>query len=358
MINKDFEKIKKYYIAWWNCEVLDKAALEVKAPREKHQQDETYIGSPKDRLNKEKVIKLAERKIQNTFYGGLAFPQYWTNFGPDVFSAYMGATLEFSPLGSNQPVSWINWNRPVLKDYSDLSGLEIKEDNFYWQKTKEFTSYALERSHGNYLVGITDLHAGMDSLAVLRGGPEKLCIDLIDNPDGVKKAMKLLWNSWHKVYEESYQIIREKQKGICSWIDIWAPGKMYPVQNDFTCLISTKMYEEFFLEEILNEINYLDYSVYHLDGPDALKHLDMLLEITRLNAIEWVPGAGFRKEGIVKWIPIYKKMQAKKKAIMVLCEPHEIDFVLENLSPEGLLISTRCSSQKEAEEVLSHYGWY
>ena len=147
-INKNWEEIKKYYTAWWNCEVLDKVAFEVRAPLEKHQQDKTLIGSSEDRLNKEKVIDIAEKKIQNTFYGGLAFPQYWPNFGPDIFSAYMGATLEFSPLG-DYPVSWVDWKKPVLKDYSDLSALEIKEDNLYWQKTKEFTSYALERARGN-----------------------------------------------------------------------------------------------------------------------------------------------------------------------------------------------------------------
>ena len=355
-MNKDWEGIKEHYTAWWNCEVLDKIALFVTAPLENHQQNETSIGLPEDRLNKIKVLDFAEKEIQNTFYGGLAFPQYFPNFGPDIFSAYMGATLKFSPIG-DYPVSWVDWNKPVLKDYSDLSALEIKEDNVYWQKTKEFTTYALERSQGNYFVGITDIHASMDSLAVLRGGPEKLCMDLIDNPDGVKAAMKLLWNAWHKVYEKSYQIIREKQEGTYTWISLWAQGKMYPVQNDFTCLISTKMYEEFFLEELLNEINYLDYSIYHLDGPDALKHLDMLLEIPRLNAIQWGPGAGLAKEGIAKWIPIYKKIQAKKKSIIVYPQIDEIDLVLDNLSPEGLMISTKCSSQQKAEELLQHYGW-
>ena len=351
------EEIKKYYLAWWSCEVLDKPALMVRAPKKNYQQNEVSIGAPEDRLNKKKVIDIAEKKIQNTFYGGLAFPQYWPNFGTDVFSAYMGAALEFSPLGSDQPASWVDWKKPVLKDYSDLSALEIKEDNFYWQKTKEFTSYALEHSQERYLVGITDIHAGMDSLAVLRGGPERLCMDLADNPDGVKKAMKLLWKAWHKVYEESYKIIVKKQDGSCSWISLWSPGKMYPVQNDFTCLISSEMYEKFFLEEIINEIDYLDHSIYHLDGPDALKHLDMLLEIPGLNAVQWVPGSGLEKEGVAKWIPIYKRIQAKKKAIIVYCKPDEIDFVLDNLSPEGLLISTERSSQQEAEEMLLHYGW-
>jgi hypothetical protein len=235
--------------------------------------------------------------------------------------------------------------------------LQIKEDDFYWQKTKELTSYALERAKGSYLVGVTDIHASIDALVVLRGGPEQLCVDLIENPAGVKEAMKYLWKAWYKVYEESYyQIIAESQEGATAWIGLWSPGRMYPVQNDFSCLISPSMYEEFFLEELVNEINYLDHSIYHLDGPDALKHLDLILDIPSLNAVQWVSGVGQEKESVSRWIPLYRKIQAKKKAIIVYCQPDEVNFVLENLSPEGLLIAPMCSSEKEAVELLSEKG--
>ena len=109
MMNKDWERIKEHYTAWWNYEVLDKITLLVTAPRENYQQNKATIGTQEDRLNKKKVIDLAEREIQGTFYGGLAFPQYWPNFGPDIFSAYMGAAIEFSPIGDH-PVSWVDWN--------------------------------------------------------------------------------------------------------------------------------------------------------------------------------------------------------------------------------------------------------
>ena len=374
MLLENWEKIKKYSKAWWNCQVLDRVPIWVAAPRDDPQSRETLSGNTikirrEERFNKEKVIGCAEEIFQATFFGGVAFPCYWPNFGTDVFSAYMGADIEFSPIflptlsiwGANMeeppPVSWAKWDNPILTDYSDLSVIQIKDENFYWQKTKEFIGYALERSQGKYFVSTTDIHAGMDSLAVLRGSPQQVCLDLIDNPEGVKKAMKLLWKTWHKVYEESYQITAGEQEGTSNWINLWFPGKGFAVQNDLTCIISPSMYREFFLEELANEINYLDYSIYHLDGPDALKHLDMLLEIPRLNAIQWVPGAGMVKEGVARWIPIYRKIQAKKKAIQVLCQPGEVDFVLDNLEPEGLLIFTGCSSEKEAKELLLRTGW-
>ena len=107
------------------------------------------------------------------------------------------------------------------------------------------------------------------------------------------------------VYEESFKIIERFQQGSSNWTGLWFPGRGYPVQNDLTCLISTPMYQEFFLEELINHINYLDYSIYHLDGPGAVKHLDMILDIPELDAIQWIPGAGMEKEGVKRWIPLY-----------------------------------------------------
>ncbi|MCM8830496.1 MAG: trimethylamine corrinoid protein 2, partial [Candidatus Omnitrophica bacterium] len=189
------------------------------------------------------------------------------------------------------------------------------------------------------------------------GGPDRGCMDIIDHPDEVKEAMEVLFKAWKKVYDDYWAIVKDKQKGSTSWIGVWAPGKMYPVQNDLSCLVSPSVYKEFFLEELLWEIKYLDYSIYHLDGVEALQHLDILLDIPELNAIQWVSGARFEKENIERWIPLYKKIQAKKKAIVVYPKIEEIETVLENLKPEGLLIQVGCSSQEEAERVCKKLGW-
>jgi len=183
-------------------------------------------------------------------------------------------------------------------------------------------------------------------------------MDLMENPEGVRQTMRALFKAWRKVWDDYYGIVKDIQPGTASWIGIWAPGKAYPVQNDFSCLVSPSMYREFFLDELIAEIEYLDYSIYHLDGPEALQHLDILLEIPELNAIQWVAGARSDREGIGKWLPLYKKIQDKKKAIVVYPKVEEIDLVMENLKPEGLLISMGCSSEEEAEAVMKKLGWH
>ena len=50
-------------------------------------------------------------------------------------------------------------------------------------------------------------------------------------------------------------------------------------------------------------------SIYHLDGPGEIPHLDMLLDIPRLNGIQWVAGAGKAALTDPCWFDMYKKMQ-------------------------------------------------
>jgi len=356
----DFEEAKPYFQAFWNGEVLDRVALSVTAPRKVqiHSESADNWSKPKKvfQESQEHILDYFEDYCRNTFFGGLAVPVFWLNFGPDVFSAFLGTELKFSE--DSNITAWIDWSQNILKDYKNLSCLEIRDSNPVYQKNLELTRQAIKRGRGKFLVAPTDLHSGFDSLAVLRGGPDKAVLDLIENPEGVKEAMRLLYRVWQKVYDDYYQIVNGTQDGTgCSWMGLWAPGKSYPVQNDFYCLVSAGMYREFFLEELLSEIEYLDYSIYHLDGVEALQHLDLLLEIPKLNAIQWVRGARFDEEGISRWFPLYQKIQAKKKSIVVYPTVEEIPLILKNLKPEGLLISVGCSSEDEAGAVMAQLGW-
>jgi hypothetical protein len=238
-----------------------------------------------------------------------------------------------------------------------LSCLEICNDNPFYNKILDLTRQATERGRDKFIVGITDLHGGFDSLAVLRGGPENATFDLVENSDGVQAAMIRFYDAWQKVIDDTLAITDPIQKGTTSWIGLWHPGKMYVTQNDFSCLVSNAMYREFFLNELNKELEYLDASIYHLDGEEALQHLDMLLELPRLNAIQWVAGAKYDKEPISKWFPLFKKIQAKKKAITVYPKPHEVQSVLDNLDPKGLFIQTWVPSVDQAQDIMKQCGW-
>jgi len=346
-----------YYEAFWNCGMLDRVAVSITAPREGKRSEwgDWFKPSFVAAEPAEKVLDCFEKNAEHTYYGGLAVPLFWPNLGPDVFSAFLGVKMNYSE--DSGDTSWADWTHPHLDSYEKTEDLRISDENPFYKKNMELIRLAADKGKGRYLTGATDMHAGFDSLAVLRGGPDKAVLDLLDNPDGVKKAMRVLHKAWRKVYEDYYSIVKDIQPGTSTWMPIFAPGRMYAVQNDFSCLVSPAMYREFLLEELVSEIESLDYSIYHLDGKEALQHLDILLEIPGLNGIQWVPGARFSDSGIAKWLPLYKRIQEKKKSIVVYPKIDEINLVLENLKPEGLLISTDAGSEQEAEAVLKKLGW-
>ena len=100
-------------------------------------------------------------------------------------------------------------------------------------------------------------------------------------------------------------------------------------------------------------IDSFDYATYHLDSAGALSHLDTLLSIPHLRAIQWVPGAG--REEIPQWYELIRHILAGGKLVQVFAKLNEIDNLVKKVGARGLLIHTRVSSPQEAEALLEEY---
>lgn len=344
MIYKEnWEKAKERMNAWWNCEIIDRPCIQVTAPKAGKQVE---IPDTED-LNKfwtdvNFVLDRVEKIINSTFYGGEAFPVYFPNLGPDIFSAYIGAQLTFA-----KETTWVT---PIIKDWDNKPELRFDRNNKWWELTVKLTEEAIKRSNNKFFVGLTDIHSGMDAVSALRG-PENLCMDLIYFPDEVKRVMKFMESMWLEIYEGLYNIIQKGMKGSTTWLSVWSPGRYYPVSCDFSCMISNEMFRDFVLPELLTEINHLDHSLYHLDGPGAIRHLETLFDIPKLNGIQWVPGEG--SGPMIQWVPLLKKIQNDGKILHISVESDEVIPILKELSPKGLMISTWTDTEENAKALIS-----
>lgn len=341
MINKDnWEETKKRYIEYWTRENHDRPLICVRAPKKGGVLRELNVPEKlEDRwLNTEYVIEASRNYVENTYFGGEAYPMIWPNLGPDVFGSFYGIDLMYG-----KETSWA-----IHRDnYSDL----VFDEHSTYKKIKEMTKALVEDSKGDYIVGITDIHSGLDALVSIIG-PEKLCLELYDNEDQVKRSVFKLLDGFKKVVSELHEIITEKQEGSANWLGPWHPDLWYTTSCDFSCMVSKEMFNTFIMPELIEEIKYLDASIYHLDGPLALKHLDALLSIEKLKGIQWVPGAG--QPGASHWIDVLKQIQDAGKLIHMSITSSDLKVLLENLKPEGVLYDLWVSSEEEAKEVIRY----
>jgi len=94
--------------AWWAGEVIDRALVQVTAPRPGERRLRPPASLQQQWLDPEYVVAAAEEAMRLTYYGGEALPIFWPNLGPDVFAAYLGCGLRFGETTS--------WSVPALDD--------------------------------------------------------------------------------------------------------------------------------------------------------------------------------------------------------------------------------------------------
>lgn len=337
----EWEQIKERYSQFWKKEnktpILLLKGMKGKYPYPKEPKSMKECWTDVDYL-----IEKERTNIKNMYFLGDAYPLVNPNLGPDIFGATFGADLIFqSETSYSVPFVQDDWEEPLIFD----------EDNCWWKKIKEITRAFVEDSRGEYMVGISDLHAGADGLVSVRGS-QNLCYDLLDCPEVFRKTSEILLPAFKKQFEALYAMTQKCQKGTSNWMGIYKDEPWYVTSSDFICMISREHFQELILPELKEEINYLKgNTIFHLDGPDALKHLDDLLEISNLAGIQWVYGAG--QPSARYWIDVLKKIQDAGKLINVGLQRGDAEEVFRALSPEGVsyYLDFDCS-EEEAREIL------
>ena len=340
----DWERRIARQDAFWQCAILDRPVVNItiqKQPRPVTPPVSAHATLRDRWMDAEFIVSAALTTVQNRLYLGDALPTFCPNLGPEVFSAFFGTELEYGESTS--------WSVPNLQRWSDAASLEFRPDNFYWRKLNEITDALLQGGRGRFYTGLTDFHPGGDALAAFRG-PENLAVDMIEDREAVLELMSRVDETYLRVFQESYDKLAAAGQAITSWPGIVSSRKWYVPSNDFSIMISKPMFDEFFLPGIARECRFYEASIYHLDGPGALRHLDSLLTIPELNAIQWIFGAG--NEPASRWMDVYRKCQAAGKGLQITLHHTELDVFMETLRPEGLWLSIKGVKTVEEAEFL------
>ena len=340
----DWEQRLARQDAFWSRAIIDRPVVCITIPRTGPRQPwpQSHHTTLRDRwMDAQYAAEIALATALNTDYLGDALPHAHPNLGPEVFSAFFGCELEFGEDTS--------WSVPILEDWAQVDKVIFNPENPYWKKIIEITDAMLEAGKGRFYTGLTDFHPGGDAIAAFRD-PAQLNLDMMERVEQVKALLSYITETYLQVYDFFHQKLTSAGQAICTWIGIVSTKKWLVPSNDFSCMISPKMFQEVFLPSIVAECQHYDACIYHLDGPNALKHLDSLLAIKELSAIQWVYGAGNGRAS--DWLPVYRKCQAAGKGLQIHLDLDELDLFMTSLRPEGLWLGISGVQDREQAEAI------
>jgi hypothetical protein len=123
---------------------------------------------------------------------------------------------------------------------------------------------------------------------------------------------------------------------------------------DFNALIGPRQFRAVLLADIARQTATVGRAVFHLDGPDAARHIDALLEMPEIQAIQFTPGAG--TPSALAWVDMFRKIQRHKKSVLIICPADEVLGICEALNPEGLAILVDTSlSPDEMDNLFARF---
>ena len=340
----DWERIERDWGAWWAGE-MDRPMVVITGqevpPGKRLPEAPGFVSIlPLDEPPDAVIDRYQAHLEAQTFYGD-AFPYWWVNFGPGIAAGFLGARVN--------PEWDTTWFEPeFLGDIRDLH-LRYDPDNIWWQRIQALTRCAAERWAGQVTVSFTDLGGNLDILASLRT-TQQLLLDLYDAPEEVERLAGEITRLWLRYYDEQYAIIGPLGRGTAAWTPLWAPGRSYMLQSDFSYMLSPAMFERFILPDLVACCDAMDYAFYHLDGKGEIPHLDMLLSLKRLRGIQWISGDGAPPPE--EWLPLLKRIRDGGKLCQVFVTPEGALEIARNLGGRGFAFVVNGTYLREDAEDL------
>lgn len=312
-LKPDFAEAAERYESWWLGRNTERpiVSLPVKPTREPTL-PETPVALEDRWMDAGYTIEVGDANVSCRPWVAETFPVHHPNVGPDLTATLFGCDLEFG-----EHTSWARHRFHDPKEWADFIATEPDFDNRYWQTIINRMTLSLERGQGRYLTGLPDLHGAYDILAAVRG-PEGVCYDLMDEPDSVYRAGLHAAEVYNQAYRRTYRILDEAGQGSTTWCPLWHDGPAYVSSCDFLCLVSKELASTHILPTLLKEVSFTERSIFHLDGPDALHHLDLVLSIDRVQALQWVYGAG--SGPVTRWTDTYRHALEAGRSVQVICE--------------------------------------
>ncbi|MCR4620667.1 MAG: trimethylamine corrinoid protein 2 [Clostridiales bacterium] len=255
-----------------------------------------------------------------------SIPNVSVDFGPGSLAAYLGCDIEFQP--------GTVWFKPCVDEWNGFPELVFDQDNHWYKEHIQLFRDVKALAGDDYYICIPDLMENIDVLASLRGAQDTI-FDLIDDPEEVDERIAQVQSLYYKYYDSFYDICARNENGVSSScytvFQIWGRGKTLKLQCDFSAMMSPKQFRRFIQPALIDQCKGADNVLYHLDGPDAIKHLPALMEVEGIDALQWTSGSYNPDGSNEKWFEIYDQAVKANKGLWVQVYDGKVDDWIRRL---------------------------
>lgn len=341
----DIEDVARRWQAYWNGDIIDRPIVRAYCKKE------GFPARPETASYHERVygdiIKILEDELSHAskiYYGGDSVPFYQLSFGPDEIAVFCGGNLQW-----NKDSGDTNWSEPFIDEWEKQLPLKLKEDSPLWKRMLNFYERAADTFNGRIICTPPDFHTNMDLLLAVRGG-ERLCIDLIDNPEAIDRAMEDCRQIFKSIWQQTKQAGRMDEFGYFDFVSYSPEKSICRLSCDFSYMIGPDMFKRWVLPTIEFEASLVDYVFYHWDGPGALIHEKDIVSVDKIHTIGYTPNV---YESCTQFTDLFKRLQKAGKAIEVVGTVEEIKFMHKELNPAKTMYYVMGEpSQEEVEKLL------
>ena len=351
----DIEEAKRRMDAWWDHEIIDRPVISYYYPKKRGK-----LGGYLDVMGEdwsltenfdgiETSLDGFEKRAELTFFGGESIPNFFPNYGPGIVAAVCGII----PKVATRTV-WFSRPTEPQDIINVLESVKLDQNNEWYSRLVKTTEYAAKNAEKKYQISVTDLGGVLDILSSFLG-PSNMILTMKRQPNIIDKCREIIFEVLMKVYNRLLEIIAKYCDGCNSWLNLWSRKNYYMIQCDFSAMLNPKWFNRFVLPDIISQTEQLDYSIYHMDGPNQIKYLDEILAIPQLTGIQWVPGLGRSPQGSEEWIPLYEKIQKAGKNVFIDAAPELVPHIYKQLDPKGLFVRTFYRSERIANLYLPSF---
>lgn len=344
LLKKNSEESDKNMLAWLNGEGLVVSNWGTGFPGDFNQNAPEHIDLTDFYTNPKTVAEREDGRIRSKIFPLDMLPLAIPDINTLPLALYLGTEPKFAP-------------NTIWYEHTDISpdndrDLIFSEDNHWYQNHIALFEESVKASRGEYLIGLPAVVPNLDVLVELRGA-QNLLMDLVTDPEWVHEKLAQLNTVFQEVYSRMLPYCTDaKGWSTQGYFMFRGPGKVGLSHCDTASLISVQMFEEFVVPYLTEQCNFLDYSLYHVDGPDAVRSVDPLLEIPSLNALEFTPGPQVPSGGKPCWYDFYKKIKAAGKGVQAVeILPDEVEPLLDEVGPEGMYIMVEFETEEEIDAV-------